>query len=238
MHKLLVLAVLAAAPAFAADPAAIATSHRPPRRSWSRRKPDDWRRPDPANTLYLELPAGRVVIELSPRFAPAHVAQHQGAGAREILRRSAGGARAGQLRRAVGRSPTRASPTEDRARKLPDETVRRLATRSCRSSNYPTRTATRRRPAGSTAFPVGIEREPSGQVWMTHCYGALGVGRDNWPDNGSGAELYVVIGQAPRQLDRNIVRGRHACCVASNCCPRCRAAAARSGCTRSRSSAR
>jgi peptidylprolyl isomerase len=33
----------------------------------------------------------------------------------------------------------------------------------------------------------------------------LGVGRDNWPDNGSGAELYVVIGQAPRQLDRNIV---------------------------------
>jgi peptidylprolyl isomerase len=40
---------------------------------------------------------------------------------------------------------------------------------------------------------------------MTHCYGVLGVGRDDWPDNGSGAELYVVIGQAPRQLDRNIV---------------------------------
>ncbi len=54
-------------------------------------------------------------------------------------------------------------------------------------------------------FPVGIERKPSGQVWMTHCYGTLGVGRENWPDTGSGAELYVVIGQAPRQLDRNIV---------------------------------
>ena len=27
----------------------------------------------------------------------------------------------------------------------------------------------------------------------------------DWPDTGSGAELYVVIGQAPRQLDRNIV---------------------------------
>ena len=54
-------------------------------------------------------------------------------------------------------------------------------------------------------FPVGLERKPSGQAWMTHCYGALGVGRDNFPDNGSGAELYVVIGQAPRQLDRNIV---------------------------------
>src|SRR6185295_915798 len=34
----------------------------------------DSRRPDPANTLYLELPAGRVVIELAPRFAPEHVA--------------------------------------------------------------------------------------------------------------------------------------------------------------------
>jgi peptidylprolyl isomerase len=33
----------------------------------------------------------------------------------------------------------------------------------------------------------------------------LGVGRDEWPDTGSGAELYVVIGQAPRQLDRNVV---------------------------------
>ena len=33
----------------------------------------------------------------------------------------------------------------------------------------------------------------------------VGVGRDNPPDTGSGAELYVVIGQAPRHLDRNIV---------------------------------
>jgi len=54
-------------------------------------------------------------------------------------------------------------------------------------------------------FPVGVERKPSGQVWIAHCYGVLGVGRDDWPDTGSGAELYVVIGQAPRQLDRNVV---------------------------------
>src|SRR5689334_24563800 len=37
-------------------------------------QPSDWRRPDPENTLYLELPVGRVIIELAPRFAPAHVA--------------------------------------------------------------------------------------------------------------------------------------------------------------------
>ena len=33
-----------------------------------------WRTLDPANTLYMELPAGRVVIELAPAFAPEHVA--------------------------------------------------------------------------------------------------------------------------------------------------------------------
>src|SRR4030095_11124284 len=34
----------------------------------------DWRTLDPARTLYLQLPAGRVVIELAPDFAPQHVA--------------------------------------------------------------------------------------------------------------------------------------------------------------------
>src|SRR5260221_426945 len=37
-------------------------------------KAGDWRPPDPENTLYLELSAGRVVIELAPIFAPRHVA--------------------------------------------------------------------------------------------------------------------------------------------------------------------
>src|SRR5262249_1724286 len=35
-------------------------------------KPSDWRTPDPDNTLYLDLAAGRVVIELAPAFAPLH----------------------------------------------------------------------------------------------------------------------------------------------------------------------
>lgn len=43
-----------------------------------------------------------------------------------------------------------------------------------------------------------------GDVWPTHCYGMVGVGRNYSPDTGSGAELYTVIGHAPRHLDRNI----------------------------------
>ena len=52
-------------------------------------------------------------------------------------------------------------------------------------------------------WPIGIDRA-AGSAWLAHCYGMVGVGRDMPPDTGSGAELYAVIGQAPRQLDRNI----------------------------------
>ncbi|MEZ5499336.1 MAG: peptidylprolyl isomerase [Steroidobacteraceae bacterium] len=52
-------------------------------------------------------------------------------------------------------------------------------------------------------FPVGVDFAHR-RIWGLHCYGAVGVGRDNPPDAGNGTELYAVIGQAPRQLDRNI----------------------------------
>ena len=52
-----------------------------------------------------------------------------------------------------------------------------------------------------SGWPVGW----NGSVaWPVHCYGMVGVGRDLPPDTGTGAELYTVIGHAPRHLDRNI----------------------------------
>jgi peptidylprolyl isomerase len=163
----------------------------------------DWRRPDPANTLYLELPAGRVIIELAPRFAPAHVANIK-ALAREQFFDGLPVARVQDNFVAQWGDVEKTRPTENALRKLPDETV--IAWRKdLPFIQLPDADGYARETGWIDGFPVGIERKPSGQVWMTHCYGTLGVGRDNWPDNGSGAELYVVIGQAPRQLDRNIV---------------------------------
>ena len=46
--------------------------------------------------------------------------------------------------------------------------------------------------------------EATARVWPVHCYGMVGVGRNLTPDAGTGAELYTVIGHAPRHLDRNI----------------------------------
>lgn len=49
-------------------------------------------------------------------------------------------------------------------------------------------------------WPVASEEK----AWPIHCYGMVGVGRNLSPDTGTGAELYTVIGHAPRHLDRNI----------------------------------
>ncbi|WP_128893287.1 peptidylprolyl isomerase [Erythrobacter sp. HKB08] len=56
-----------------------------------------------------------------------------------------------------------------------------------------------------SGWPVATSGFSWDQVWWPlHCYGMVGVGRKYSPDTGSGAELYTVIGQAPRHLDRNI----------------------------------
>jgi peptidylprolyl isomerase len=52
-------------------------------------------------------------------------------------------------------------------------------------------------------WPLGADLNAK-KAWPIHCYGYVGVGRGMSPDAGSGAELYAVIGHAPRHLDRNI----------------------------------
>ena len=61
--------------------------------------------------------------------------------------------------------------------------------------------------AFSYGWAIGVDAtEPDRLIsrWPVHCYGMVGVGRGYSPDTGSGAELYTVIGHAPRHLDRNI----------------------------------
>lgn len=55
----------------------------------------------------------------------------------------------------------------------------------------------------SQGWPVASDNEASA-TWPVHCYASVGVARNLSPDTGTGAELYAVIGHAPRQLDRNI----------------------------------
>jgi peptidylprolyl isomerase len=56
-----------------------------------------------------------------------------------------------------------------------------------------------------SGWPIGYSNAsvPDSR-WPLHCYGMVGVGRNLSPDTGTGAELYTVIGHAPRHLDQNI----------------------------------
>ena len=51
-------------------------------------------------------------------------------------------------------------------------------------------------------FPAARSLEER-KVWLTHCPGSVGMARGDAPDSGS-TDFYIVIGQAPRYLDRNI----------------------------------
>jgi peptidylprolyl isomerase len=65
----------------------------------------------------------------------------------------------------------------------------------------PVRDAYATRVGHAGGWPVASD---GSAAWIPHCYAMVGVGRNVAPDTGSGAELYTVIGHAPRHLDRNI----------------------------------
>ena len=161
-----------------------------------------WKAINPDNMLVLELRSGaRVVIQLAPAFAPAHVGNIKAL------------ARAGHWSGAAiyrvqdnyvaqwgnGESekpwPAGVNP------KPPAEYTRAL--RGLKVT--PLGSADPYAPAAGFADGWPIAYSVKGN-WanLAHCYGSVGVGRGLAPDTGTGGELYAVIGHGPRQLDRNI----------------------------------
>ncbi len=165
----------------------------------------DWRSLDPSRTLYLELEAGRVVIELAPEFAPAHVANIRTL-AREGFWDGTSIYRVQdnfvvQFGDPDADDPARARDLGQAARKLPAEFERPAAG----VDFVPLPDADGWAPQVGFAAGFPAARDPqAGNAWLAHCYGMVGAGRGMEADSSLGAELYVVIGQSPRQLDRNI----------------------------------
>ena len=166
-----------------------------------------WRTPDPANLLYMELDAGRVVIELAPGFAPEHVAN---------IRTLAGegfwdGTRiyrvqdnfVAQFGDADADDPAKAKSLGSAKTRLPAEFERDASGLAFDALPDADGWA----PQAGFADGFAAARDPAtGKAWMAHCYGVVGAGRNLEADSSLGAELYVVIGQSPRQLDRNITQ--------------------------------
>jgi cyclophilin family peptidyl-prolyl cis-trans isomerase len=165
-------------------------------------KPDEWRPLDPENTVYMELPAGRVIIELAPAFAPKTAAN-----IRALVReRYFDGLFI--IRSQDGFVVQWGDPDEENPRPFKaSKTVKAEFTAPIKSAGAFTRLPDRDGYAPQVGHANGFPaaRDPAkGETWLTHCYGMVGVARDNDADTGNGSQLYVVTGHAPRQLDRNI----------------------------------
>lgn len=168
--------------------------------------PADWRTPDPEFTVYLQLAnGGRAVIELAPQFAPKHVANIQ-----QLLREGYFDGLA------IVRSQDNfvvqwGDPDADEAGKA--RTLKQAAETLPAEFTVPAAGLdfTRLKDVDGWAPEVGFvdgfpaARNPKeGVAWLAHCYGNVGAGRGGAPDSSNGSSLYVVTGQSPRQLDRNI----------------------------------
>ncbi|MGB9988309.1 peptidylprolyl isomerase [Massilia sp. SM-13] len=166
-------------------------------------RPAEWRALDPDNTLYMEVPGGRIVIELSPVFAPLHVANIKTM-VRENYFDGLAILRSQDNFVAQWGDPNEENPKplKSAKEKLPGEFSIPLKN-DRQFTRLPDKDGYAPQIGHSNGFPSA--RDPkSGQAWLTHCYGMVGVGRSNESDSGNGGALYAVTGNAPRQLDRNI----------------------------------
>jgi peptidylprolyl isomerase len=163
-----------------------------------------WRTLDPENTLYLELDSGRVVIELAPAFAPEHVANIRTM-AREGFWDGLSIYRS-QDNFVVQFGDPAAGEADAKSQGSARPTLRAEFSRPAQGLEFtalPDHDGWAPQVGFVEGFPAARDPQEA-QAWLTHCYGALGAGRDMAPDSSNGSELYVVTGQSPRQLDRNI----------------------------------
>lgn len=167
--------------------------------------PANWRTPDPDDVLYLDLPAGRVVIELADEYAPEHAANIRRL-AQEGYWNGLSVLRSQENYVVQWGDPEGEDATKARSFKKAKEHIPAEFSRSTKGMRF-----TRLMDGDVYAPEVGwaggfpVARDPkTEQTWLTHCYAAVGAGRGNQADSSNGAELYVVIGHSPRHLDRNI----------------------------------
>jgi peptidylprolyl isomerase len=160
---------------------------------------EDWRVPDPADTLYLDLARGRVVIELASRVAPQHVANIR-ALARMHYFDGLAIVRVQDNYVVQWGDPDHSRPVPAGVHASVEFTA--AAGADGRFEPLPDRDVYAPQVGFLDGFPAA--RDPrSHLVWLAHCYGMVGAGRDDPPES-DGTEMYAVIGNAPRQLDRNV----------------------------------
>ncbi len=162
----------------------------------------DWRTPDPANLMIMQLADGVVVMELAADFAPQNVAN-----IKTLVREKYFDGLA-IIRSQDNYVVQWADPAEEEDEAKPiGSAAETVAPEFQRPSDEITIATIDSRDAYADVvgfaggFPAGSDGV---HAWLTHCYGMVGVARGNATDSGNGTSLYVITGHAPRHLDRNI----------------------------------
>jgi len=169
----------------------------------------DWRDVDPQNLVLIDTKYGQVAVELAPEFAPKHVARlralirahfYDGLSFYRVIDGFVAQGGIGE-----GTASTKDHPVEttdlskwpalkaefDRASK-PDPVFTPLGNADLM--------------APEVGFENGfaVARDPAEhREWLIHCPGTFAFARDNDPDTAT-TEFYIVIGEAPRRLDRDL----------------------------------
>jgi peptidylprolyl isomerase len=158
-----------------------------------------WRELDPQNTVFMEVDGGLVAIELNPIFAPATVEQfksltqdrfYDGMPFYRVIDGFVAQGGDGSDLGALSNLPMIDAEFEiDWNDELPFVPVQK-----------PDLFA----PETGLSDGFAVARDPaSNKAWLTHCPGVVAMARNDDP-NSSRTDFYIVIGQAPRYLDRNL----------------------------------
>jgi peptidylprolyl isomerase len=171
-----------------------------------------WNTPDPENTVYLELQEGTVVIELNPTFAPKtvkHLKQlmqdrfYRGQSFYRVIDGFV--AQAGDETDLDGVNSVATIdaefeidwPLKPKDKEEAKDWQKMPWTLVQKEDLYAPYTGF------INGFPAARDEKKAGKVWLTHCPGAIAMARNPEP-NSSSTDFYIVIGQAPRYLDRNL----------------------------------
>ena len=161
--------------------------------------PDGFRPIDPALTVYLDVPDGRIVFELNRDFAPLHTDRFL-----ELVR--SGFYDKTAFYRVIDGFVVQGGDGSDMAESFTNPHIKAEFERAWDAKLEWTPVQKVDPFAQQTGFSKGfaVGRDlTDGRTWLTHCPGTLAMARNNDADTAS-TDFYIVIGQAPRYLDRNM----------------------------------
>jgi len=171
-----------------------------------------WNALDPYNTVYLETQDGTAVIALNPTFAPETVSFFKGLLEDQFYRglsfyRVIDGfvAQGGDESDVDGTQPATTLKAEFEIN-WPLKPKDKEAAKDWQPMSWtPVQSNDLFAPFTGfiDGFPAARDNKKAGKAWLTHCPGTVAMARNNDPDS-SGTDFYIVIGQAPRYLDRNL----------------------------------